>query len=115
MAARRSMLVEKLSAAQTPRRSPVASAPLRMTAMYETCFGFSHRPFAPAPHADRYVPTASLEHARQALVRSIDRGQGPGLIVGPAGSGKSILLQVLAEYFRSRFLVALLASSRLCT
>jgi type II secretory pathway predicted ATPase ExeA len=83
--------------------------------MYETCFHLSHRPFAPAPSADRYVPTASLEQARQTLVRKIERGEGPGLVVGPAGSGKSLLLQVLAQHFRGRFLVALLASSRLCT
>ena len=83
--------------------------------MYETCFHLSHRPFAPAPSADRYVPTASLEQARQTLVRKIERGEGPGLVVGPAGSGKSLLLQVLSQHFRGRFLVALLASSRLCT
>jgi type II secretory pathway predicted ATPase ExeA len=83
--------------------------------MYENCFHFSHRPFAPAPSAERYVPTAALEQARQTLVRKIERGEGPGLVVGPAGSGKSLLLQVLAQHFRSRFLVALLASSRLCT
>ena len=83
--------------------------------MYETCFQLSHRPFAPAPSADRYVPTASLEQARQTLVRKIERGEGPGLVIGPAGSGKSLLLQVLGQHFRGRFLVALLASSRLCT
>src|SRR5262245_6006285 len=83
--------------------------------MYETAFHFSHRPFAPAPSAERYVPTASLEQARQTLVRKIERGEGPGLVVGPAGSGKSLLWQVLAQHFRGRFLVALLASSRLCT
>jgi type II secretory pathway predicted ATPase ExeA len=83
--------------------------------MYESTFHFSHRPFAPAPLAERYVPTAALEQARQTLVRKIERGEGPGLVVGPAGSGKSLLLQVLAQHFRGRFLVALLASSRLCT
>jgi type II secretory pathway predicted ATPase ExeA len=83
--------------------------------MYETCFHFSHRPFAPAPHAERYVPTAALEQARQTLIRTVERGEGPGLVIGPAGSGKSLLLQVLAQHFRGRFLVALLASSRLST
>ena len=70
--------------------------------MYETCFQLSHRPFAPAPSADRYVPTASLEQARQTLVRKIERGEGPGLVIGPAGSGKSLLLQVLGQHFRGR-------------
>lgn len=83
--------------------------------MYESCFRFSHRPFAPAPSAECYVPTAALEQARQTLVRTIERGEGPGIIVGPAGSGKSLLLQVVGNHFRTRFLVALLSGARLCT
>lgn len=83
--------------------------------MYENSFQLSHRPFAPAPNAERYVPIASLEQSRLTLARAIERGEGPGLIVGPAGSGKSLLLQVLGQHFRGRFLVALLASSRLST
>src|SRR5262245_52614394 len=83
--------------------------------MYESCFQFTHRPFAPAPHADHYVPTSALEQARQTLIRSIERAEGPGLVVGPAGSGKSLLCQVLGKHFRGRFLVALLSSARLCT
>jgi type II secretory pathway predicted ATPase ExeA len=83
--------------------------------MYEAFFSLKHRPFAAAATADRYVPTQSLEQARTTLVRVIERAEGPGLVVGPAGTGKSILCQVLAQHFRGRFLVALLASARLCT
>lgn len=83
--------------------------------MYESFFRLSHRPFTPAPLAEAYLPTGSLDHARQTLVRAIDRGEGPGLIVGPAGTGKSLLCQVLAKHFRGRFLIALLSAARLCT
>ncbi len=65
--------------------------------------------------ARRYFPAATIEAARQTLVRCIDRAEGVGLAIGPAGCGKSILCQVLAEQFRGRFLVALLASGRLDT
>ncbi len=83
--------------------------------MYESFFGLSDRPFAAAPSARRYFPAAIIEAARQSLGRCIDRAEGAALLLGPAGTGKSILCQVLAEQFRSRFFVALLASGRLET
>src|SRR5262249_3941415 len=48
-------------------------------------------------------------------VRCIDRGEGPGLVVGATGTGKSLLCQILAKHFRGRFLVAHLGGARLCT
>jgi type II secretory pathway predicted ATPase ExeA len=83
--------------------------------MYESYFRLSHRPFAAAPRADAYIPTGSLEHSRQTLVRCIDRAEGPGLVVGPAGTGKSLLCQILAKHFGGRFQVAHLAGARLST
>jgi type II secretory pathway predicted ATPase ExeA len=83
--------------------------------MYESHFLLSHRPFAAAPFADAYIPTGSLELARQTLIRCVDRAEGPGLVVGPAGTGKSLLFQILASHFRGRFQVAHLAGARLCT
>src|SRR5436190_14400610 len=83
--------------------------------MYERHFLLSHRPFTPAPHAELYIPTGSLEQARQTLIRCIDRAEGPGLVIGPAGTGKSLLCQILASHFRGRFQVAHLAGARLCT
>jgi type II secretory pathway predicted ATPase ExeA len=83
--------------------------------MYESYFRLSHRPFVAAPHAGAYIPSGSLEQARQTLVRCIERAEGPGLIVGPAGIGKSLLCQVLADHFQGRFLVATLACARLGT
>jgi type II secretory pathway predicted ATPase ExeA len=86
-----------------------------LAAMYETFFRLSHRPFAAAPAAERYIPTQSLEQTRTTLVRVIDRAEGPGLVVGPAGTGKSLVCQLLVQHFRGRFLVAMLSSARLCT
>jgi type II secretory pathway predicted ATPase ExeA len=83
--------------------------------MYESHFFLSHRPFRAAPEADVYIPTGSLEKARQSLVRCLDRAEGPALVVGPSGIGKSLLCQILARHFQLRFQVALLSSARMCT
>ena len=84
--------------------------------MYESHFQFQTRPFVAAPQIDAYVPLPTVEQARQTLIRCVERAEGPGLIVGPAGSGKSLLCQLLADHFRRvQFQVALLASARLST
>jgi type II secretory pathway predicted ATPase ExeA len=80
--------------------------------MYELFFGLSRRPFAAAPNADCYFPAAAIDSARQTLYRAIDRGEGAGLLIGPAGTGKTLLLAVLAEQFGGRFEAALLNSGR---
>ncbi|MCA9248499.1 MAG: AAA family ATPase [Planctomycetales bacterium] len=83
--------------------------------MYESHFGLENRPFLAAPLAERYFAASSIEEARRNLVRAIQRSEGPGLIIGPAGIGKSQLCHVLAEQFRETFAVAVLDSARLCT
>src|SRR5262245_30152796 len=90
--------------------------------MYESHFHFRERPFAAAPQAAAYVPSANFEHARQSLVRCVERAEGVGLAIGSAGTGKTLLCQLLADQFRqenrdqsSRFYTVLLASARLHT
>ncbi|MHB8970839.1 MAG: ExeA family protein [Pirellulaceae bacterium] len=83
--------------------------------MYESFFQFNARPFLPSPVADRYFPAASAEHARETVLRCVERAEGSAVILGPAGTGKSTLCQVIAQQMRERFRVALLASARLCT
>jgi len=83
--------------------------------MYESHFLLSHRPFRPAPQAEAYIPTGTLEQARQTLTRCIERAEGPGLVIGPAGTGKSLLCSILAVHFRGKLQVAHLAGARLCT
>ena len=73
------------------------------------------RPFATQPQVGRYFPAASVEDARRRLARSIERGDGPGVVIGAAGIGKSLLLQVLAAQYREQFDVVLLACAQLCT
>ena len=77
--------------------------------------GRDERVFPSYPQVARYFPSAAMEDARKRLARAIDRGDGPGLVIGAPGTGKSLLLQVLAAQYHERFDVVLLAVARLCT
>lgn len=81
--------------------------------MYEVHFGFRSRPFASVPQTENYFAGETIEAARGALLRCMERAEGIGLIVGPSGTGKTLLCQVLSEQLNSRFAVALLSSGRL--
>ncbi len=83
--------------------------------MYETYFNFAERPFASVPRIDHYYPASVIDAARITLSRCVDRGEGVAMIVGPSGTGKSLLCQFLAEQFQKTFQVALLASTHLDT
>jgi len=83
--------------------------------MYDTFFGFDNRPFASAPQIDQYFPGTAIESTRLTLGRCIERGEGVGMVVGPSGTGKSLLCLMLADQFRDAFEVALLSSGRLST
>jgi type II secretory pathway predicted ATPase ExeA len=83
--------------------------------MYETYFNLTERPFASVPRVDHYYPAAVIDTARNTLARCVDRGEGVAMIIGPSGTGKSLLCQVLAKQFQDTFQVALLASTHLDT
>jgi type II secretory pathway predicted ATPase ExeA len=83
--------------------------------MYDGCFGLNRRPFPSVPQADHYVAVTAIEGARATMARCIQRGEGAGLVVGPSGTGKSLLCLLLAEQFRRSFQIALLSSGRLGT
>jgi type II secretory pathway predicted ATPase ExeA len=83
--------------------------------MYDGCFGLNRRPFAAVPQIDHYIPASAIEGARTILVRCIQRGEGAGLVIGPSGTGKTLLCVLLAEQFRRSFQVVVLQSGRLST
>ncbi len=83
--------------------------------MYESFFGLSQRPFAAAAAATRYFPASSIDSARETLARCVERAEGTGLVIAAPGLGKTLLLSVLAEHFRERFAVAMLASGQLAS
>jgi len=73
------------------------------------------RPFLSAPNPKRYFAAAAIEESRQRIVRAIARNEGPAILVGGAGTGKSLLLAVLAEQFAAKMSVVTLAGAQLCT
>jgi type II secretory pathway predicted ATPase ExeA len=83
--------------------------------MYESFFGLQTRPFPAAPLVSAFVSTEAAEYARQQLVRCLERGEGVGLLIGAAGTGKTQLLQVLAQHFAEKYHVARLTGASLCT
>lgn len=68
-----------------------------------------------APRVDFYHPAREIDAALQAIERAVRRAEGVGMVVGPAGTGKSLLLAKLAEHLRDDFDVALLSGARICT
>jgi type II secretory pathway predicted ATPase ExeA len=73
------------------------------------------RVFPTHARVERYYPAAGAEEARAVLRRCIERGEGPALLIGSPGTGKSMLLQVVAHDVASQRSVACLTSAQLCT
>ena len=78
--------------------------------MYESFFGFTQRPFVALPRTELYYPSEAIESARLNLTRCIERAEGCGLLVGPVGTGKTLLCHVLAEHFQDRLSPVLLSN-----
>ncbi len=68
-----------------------------------------------APRTQFYHPAKGIEAAVTGTERAIRRAEGVALVVGPPGTGKSLLLAMVAERVRDDFDVALLSGARICT
>lgn len=75
----------------------------------------STRPFMASPRVDFYHPAREIDAALHATERAVRRSEGIGLLVGPTGTGKSLLLAKIAENLREDFDIALLSGARICT
>jgi len=67
------------------------------------------------PRVAAFHPSRDAREAVESLERCVVRAEGVGLLVGPTGSGKSLLLACLRERLDDRFAVALLSGARICT
>jgi type II secretory pathway predicted ATPase ExeA len=68
-----------------------------------------------APRTEFYHPAAVIDAALGSIERAIRRAEGLALVVGPAGTGKSLLLAKVAENVRDDFDCAFLSGARICT
>ena len=81
--------------------------------MYEAYFGLNKRPFASVPCIEQYFPGTAIDGALQVLTRCVQRAEGTGLVVGPSGTGKSLLCLMLAKKFQESLRVVVLSGGHL--
>ncbi|MBT7729561.1 MAG: AAA family ATPase [Planctomycetaceae bacterium] len=67
------------------------------------------------PRVGSFHPSPDATKALDGLMRVIRRAEGIGLLVGPTGTGKSLLLSCLRERIEGDYAVALLSGARICT
>jgi type II secretory pathway predicted ATPase ExeA len=83
--------------------------------MHEELFQSPDRPFRATPDTRFYFPHENIETSRQTIVRAVQRAEGPVMVLGGAGLGKSLLGMVVAEDLSNRFDVVTLHAARLCS
>ncbi|MEM8734683.1 MAG: AAA family ATPase [Planctomycetota bacterium] len=83
--------------------------------MYEEIFRSPNRPFSATPDVHFYFPHNSIEEARQTAIKAVERAEGPVVILGGAGLGKSLLSEVISNDMREQFDIVKLHAARLCS
>ncbi len=73
--------------------------------MYEAYFRLHRRPFSATPDTACVFDTESRSRTMRRLIELVESEQGIGVLIGPAGIGKSLALAGLMELFRERFTV----------
>ena len=68
--------------------------------MYTSFYKLDKTPFAFAPSPECFYANTELCESLRTLRRVISRGEGPALVVGPNGTGKSTVCELLVEHFR---------------
>lgn len=67
------------------------------------------------PRTQFYHPARVIDAALHGIERAVRRAEGLAIVVGPPGTGKSLLLAKVAESVGDDFSVALLSGARICT
>jgi type II secretory pathway predicted ATPase ExeA len=65
--------------------------------MYESHFGLRQRPFRASPDSGCYYPATAHEQALGRLLRALADGEGPVLLTGAPGTGKTLLCHCLLQ------------------
>ncbi len=72
---------------------------------------FSLPPFPAFPSVARYVPLGTIENAMQRVCRSIDAREGLALVIGPPGTGKSLICSLLVDRYSASHDVVVLGET----
>jgi general secretion pathway protein A len=70
--------------------------------MYQQYWGISKQPFRGCVDPKSFYPSPTHEEALARLSFLVDQHRRLGLLIGPPGSGKSLLLEVFAQQLRRR-------------
>ncbi|MBX3416793.1 MAG: AAA family ATPase [Pirellulaceae bacterium] len=81
--------------------------------MYEKVFQLKNQPFSISPNVEHYFAAKSFHLALSQCKLAIERGSGPAVVVGGPGTGKTLLLLMLAEDYHQQFRIAHFACSKL--
>lgn len=71
--------------------------------MYESCFGMQRRPFSATPDPQCWYAGGPYQSALDELVVCAEQGQGIGILIAPAGAGKTLLCERLKHELRDHF------------
>jgi type II secretory pathway predicted ATPase ExeA len=80
------------------------------TAMYDTQFGLTSRPFRPTPDTAFYYPATTHEYALAALRRGLTDDEGVLLLTSDPGCGKTLLAWRLLEELDESYRTVLLTN-----
>jgi type II secretory pathway predicted ATPase ExeA len=81
--------------------------------MLQNLLNASVQPFRATPDSRFYFEHPSIESARQTILRAVIRAEGPVVVLGGAGYGKSLLADLVADQLCQRLDIVLLQSARL--
>ena len=81
--------------------------------MYQDFFQLAERPFKSNPCAHDYFPSQDGEQALQLCRLAIEEASGPAVVIGGTGTGKSMVLSVIADQYRERFALVRLTTNSL--
>lgn len=83
--------------------------------MYESFYGFSRRPFSVVPDLQSYFSSRNEEQIRGTLTRVLRRAEGPAVVLGGTGFGKTTVALRLANDIVKDFQVVFLQGAQLCS